>query len=294
MILGVDVGYSHTKVYGKDLEFSFKSTLEEGALDVFNSIQIEFEGKEYTIGENSKSCLYDNDMNKIDSVNFRLCLYTAIAKSMKNNTEEIQLVTGLPASYYKGQKEKLTNGLKNKKVTITLNGEPKRFTITDIIVFPQSSGVLLLNPDKLNGDVCVIDIGGYTVDLSYFNNKKLKKLETIELGMNVLAPEIVKVVRSFGNPCDILKVDDILDSKEIVRDNKIINIEAKLDEELKKHAILIENRLNGIDEYKFSKHIFIGGGSYRMKKFLDDGVEKDTIYINAKAFYLLGVNKFNG
>lgn len=295
MILGIDVGYSHTKVWGANGEFSFKSTIEEGILDICNSIKAEFEGGEYTIGENSSNCLYDNEVNKIESLNFNLCLYAAIGMAMKNTTnEDIKLVTGLPASYYKTQKDTLTKGLTNKTVNITINGEPKRFTITDVIVFPQSSGVLLLDPNKLKGDVCVIDIGGYTVDLSFFNNKNLKKLDTFELGMNILANSIVtKIKNEYTVSYDILKVDDLLDTKEIIKDNKVINIENLLNAELEKHAKLILNRLNGMKEYVTSKHIFVGGGSYRLGKFLlNEELDKDTIFTNAKAFYLLGVNKF--
>lgn len=291
MILGIDVGYSHTKVYGKNLEFSFKSTIEEGILDIGNAIRVDFEGKQYTVGENNG--LYATEVNKIRSENFRVCLYTAIAKSMENNIDDIQLVTGLPAQYYQSQKEELINELKNKKITITLNEVPKRFTITDVIVFPQSTGVLLLNPEKLNGDTCVIDIGGFTVDVSYFNNKKLRKLNTLELGMNVLANSLVQKIKSkYSVSYDVLKADDILDGKEIVKDNKGINIEDLIDETLEAHTKLMLNRLKGIQEYNISKHVFVGGGSLRLSKYLDAEIDRSTIYTNAKAFYLIGVEKF--
>lgn len=291
MILGIDVGYSHTKVYGKNLEFSFKSTIEEGILDIGNSIRVDFEGKQYTVGENNG--LYATDVNKIQSENFKVCLYTAIAKAMENNIDDIQLVTGLPAQYYKTQKEELINELKNKKVTITLNEVPKRFTITDVIVFPQSAGVLLLNPEKLNGDTCVIDIGGFTVDVSYFNNKKLRQLNTLELGMNVLAHSLVQKIKADHSVSyDVLKADDILDSKEIVKDNKTINIENLINKTLEAHTKLMINRLKGIPEYNISKHIFVGGGSLRLSKCLETEIDKSTIYTNSKAFYLIGVEKF--
>lgn len=292
MILGVDVGYSHTKVYGRNLEFSFKSTIEEEVLDISNSIKVEYNGKNYTIGENNG--LYATDINKIHSLNFKLCLYTAIAKAMKdNNIEEVKLVTGLPAQYYQSQKDELIKELMNQKITLTLNDVPKRFTITDVIVFPQSAGILLLDPNKLNGDTCVIDIGGFTVDISYFNNKKLRKLDTLELGMNVVGNNLVQKIKSeYGVSYDLLKVDDILNSKSIVKDNKVVNIENLIDEVLEKHTNLIINRLKGIQEYNISKHIYIGGGALRLSKYLKQDLDKDTIYINSKAFYKIGVEKF--
>lgn len=294
MILGIDVGYSHTKVIGANIEFNFKSTIEEGSLDIGNSIRVDFNGKTYTVGE--QNGLYATEINKMHSLNFKICLYTAIAKAMKDKTtEDIQLVTGLPAQYYQAQKEDLIKELQGKKVTITLNDEPKRFTITDVIVFPQSAGVLLLEPNKLKGDVCVVDIGGFTVDVSYFNNKKLRKLHTLELGMNVLANTLVQKIKAeYGVSYDVLKADDILDTNEIVRDGKAINIESLIDDVLESHTKLIENRLKGLQEYNLSKHIFVGGGSLRLSKFLDIEIDKDTVYTNAKAYYKIGCEKFEG
>ncbi|WP_415327403.1 StbA family protein, partial [Clostridium perfringens] len=268
MILGIDVGYSHTKVIGENILFSFKSTVEEGALDIGNALVVEYDGKTYTIGE--ENGLYATEINKIHSLNFQVCLFTAIAKAMGNKaTENIQLVTGLPAQYYQAQKDDLIKELKGKKVTITLNDNPKRFNITDVIVFPQSAGVLLLEPQRLTGDTCIIDIGGFTVDLSYFNNKKLRKLHTLELGMNVLANTLVQKIKAkYGVSYDVLKVDDILNNGEIIVDGKSQQITELIDEVLEQHTNLIMNRLKGIQEYNTSKHIFIGGGAKRLEKFI--------------------------
>lgn len=293
MILGIDVGYSHTKVIGENILFSFKSTVEEGSLDIGNALVVEYDGKTYTIGE--ENGLYATEINKIHSLNFQVCLFTAIAKAMGNKaTENIQLVTGLPAQYYQAQKDDLIKELKGKKVTITLNDNPKRFNITDVIVFPQSAGVLLLEPQRLTGDTCIIDIGGFTVDLSYFNNKKLRKLHTLELGMNVLANTLVQKIKAkYGVSYDVLKVDDILDNGQIIVDGKSQKITELIDEVLEQHTNLIMNRLKGIQEYNTSKHIFIGGGAKRLKNFIGiNSVDPDSIFTNAQAFYKIGCEKF--
>ncbi|MGU8484985.1 ParM/StbA family protein [Clostridium perfringens] len=293
MILGIDVGYSHTKTIGENICFTFKSTVEEGSLDIGNALVVEYDGKTYTIGE--ENGLYATEINKIHSLNFQVCLFTAIAKAMGNkSTEDIQLVTGLPAQYYQAQKDDLIKELKGKKVTITLNDSPKRFNITDVIVFPQSAGVLLLEPQRLTGDTCIIDIGGFTVDVSYFNNKKLRKLHTLELGMNVLANTLVQKIKAkYGVSYDVLKADDILNSGEIVVDGKAQQITELIDEVLEQHTNLIMNRLKGIQEYNISKHIFIGGGSLRLEKFIGiTNVDQNSFYTNAQAFYKIGCEKF--
>lgn len=296
MKIGVDVGYSHTKLWTSNGGSNFKSTIQEGILDVCNSIHIEYQGKEYTVGENSDTSLYDNSVNKIDSLNFKLCLFTAIANAMGEDQfidDNVKIVTGLPASYYNSQKDELIKELTDKSVDIVLNGKPKHFTIKEVIVFPQSAGVLLLEPEKLRGDVCVIDIGGFTVDVAYFNNKKLKKLETFELGMNVLGKSLVTAIKNeYDIAYDVLRADDLLDSQVIYKNGNPIEIDSLINKILGQHTELILNRLESIKEFNVSKRIFIGGGSLRLANNLGQKLDRDTIYTNSKAFYALGVSKF--
>lgn len=296
MILGIDVGYSHTKVKGGKHEDCFRSTIESSANDISNAIKIEYEGNEYTIGENMG--LYDTSPSKIESLNFKLCLFTAIARAMKSDTESIELITGLPVQYYKEQKAQLKNELEGKKVTLLLNGKPKHFQITKCLIFPQSAGLFLLNPEKFVGDVCVIDIGGFTVDISYFTGKNLQKFATLELGMNVLHNKLVQEIKAKETVSyDVLKAEEIIKTKTIIDKNADVKIiDDLVDDILKKHASLILNRVTGsVAEYNTSKRIFIGGGSVALKKYLPikDKIEtNDSIYANANAFYRVGVEKF--
>ena len=62
-IMGIDVGYSHTKTVtdmGKD---SFRSTVREGVIDInTGSTVIGFEGRELTIGEHGRITVDANKM----------------------------------------------------------------------------------------------------------------------------------------------------------------------------------------------------------------------------------------
>ena len=83
MIMGIDVGYSHTKVCTENGLDIFRSTVNEGAIDInVNSTKISFEGKDYTIGEKVGS--FSVKLNKINDTIFRLCLYSAIARNLRN------------------------------------------------------------------------------------------------------------------------------------------------------------------------------------------------------------------
>ncbi|MCM8710555.1 ParM/StbA family protein [Clostridium sp. SYSU_GA19001] len=293
MILGIDVGYSMTKTCSSKGIDIFMSTVEEGVNDINKAIVIEYEGIEYTIGE--KTGAFSTDINKINDLTFKLCLFTAISRAMKNNlVDEINLVTGLPIEYYKTQKQELVESLKGVRATVIYNGEPKRFTITNCLVFPQSAGLFVLNPSEFVGDNIIVDIGGLTVDVSYFNDMKLLKSRTYELGILKLYDKIIQIIKSiYGVSYDILKAESIIYTGNIIKDGNTINVKELVDEILKKHTEnILRNIKNGLSEYDTSKRIFIGGGSYILKDYLPVKIKQEDIYANAKAFYLIGVDKF--
>lgn len=291
MIIGADVGYSHTKVCYETGADIFQSTIEDGTTDINNSIKVEFEGKEFTIGENTG--LFSTDLNKINDHIFKLCLYTAIGRAVKQNNEPIELVTGLPVEYYKTQKEELRSSLEGKTINITINGEPKRFIIARCLVFPQSAGLFTL--EEFKGDNIVIDIGGLTVDISYFEGLKLSKFKTYELGMLKLYDTLVQTIKSeYGVSYDILKAQDIINNKEIIKDGTVVNANDTVQKVLKKHSErILKTVKNGLTEYDTAKRIFTGGGAINLKDYLPtDKLDNKNIFDNAKSFYLIGVRKF--
>lgn len=294
MILGIDVGYSNTKVFSKGGTDIFLSTVEEGTNEVNKkAIKVEFEEKEYTIAE--KTGKFSVDLNKIKDETFKLCLYTAIARQMKDTVADIELVTGLPAEYFKEQKQELIDSLEGKTINIVLNNKPKRFTITKCIVFPQSAGLFILNPkDFENNDNIVIDIGGVTVDVSAFNDMVLTKSGTYELGMLKLYDKLIQDIKShYSVSYDLLNAEKIIISKKIIKDGKGIDVTELVNRVLKNHAdTIIMNVKNGFKQYDTSNRNFVGGGAYRLRNYLPIDVKEDNIYTNAKAFYKIGVDKF--
>ncbi|OOM17234.1 StbA protein [Clostridium saccharobutylicum] len=296
MILGIDVGYSNTKVNGKDGTDIFLSTLEEGTNEVNKkAIKIEYKGKEYTIGEQTGD--FSTDLNKIHDPIFEMCLYTAIARQMKDTVEDIYLVTGLPAEYFKSQKQELIDSLEGKTINIVLNDNPKRFTIKKVLVFPQSAGLFILNPNEFeNNDNIIVDIGGVTVDVSVFSDMILLKTGTYELGMLKLYGKIIQSIKSdYSISYDLLEAEKRILTKKIIKDGKKIDITTLINKALKDHTqSIIRNIKNDFSEYNTYNRNFIGGGAYRLREYLPLEVQEDDIYTNAKAFYKIGVEKFEG
>lgn len=289
MIAGIDVGYTNTKYYTRAKQGLFKSTVQEGVIDINKSITLDYEGKEYTIGEKGA---YSVDLNKVDDITFKLCLYAAVAQVMRYGVEEIDLVTGLPIAYYSKQKLTLKNALEGKEIFIKFKGEQKLFTINRALVFPQSAGLVVLNPSEFKGNVIIIDIGGMTIDVSYFEGTKLIKYATYPNGMLKLYGKIIQHLNAeYGLNLSVL------DGERLITEDLYIN-DVKVDWGLKgfleEHTEEILRPIKLEFPYLNSKKVFIGGGAVTLKDFLPRSVaiKEDDIYANAMAFCQIGVEKF--
>lgn len=286
MIIGVDVGYTYVKTVTSEGEDIFRSTIREGSLDINKSITIEYQGREYTIGEKGS---YSVDLNKTQDETFQICMYTAIAKVMQHNSDEIDLVTGLPVGYYSSQKQILRDSLEGKDVFIKFNGRHKIFNINRCLIFPQSAGLFTLYPGLFQNDVLVIDIGGMTVDVSYFEGFKLIKYATYPMGMLKLYGEIIQSINA-EHAVNL----ELLDAERIIQEG--LEIEGKpvnIENHIRKHAEDILRPIKLEFPYKTSKKVFIGGGSVALKEYLKGPVSEADIFANARAFYEIGVSRFD-
>ena len=290
MIIGADVGYFNTKYTTKIKRSMFTSVIEEDTIGLNNSMTIKYEGKSYNIGSTGS---FASDSNKIDDLNFKLCLYTAIADSMSSPVDNsIQLVTGLPIAYYTTQKEVLRNSLLNNIVDLSFTKKgitsEKTFIISEVAIFPQSAGLMLLKPELFtkNNYNLVIDIGGYTTDVSLFKGKDLVRYRTFQRGMLKLNGLIRSNLSMYGYDMPLMEVSDLIAGVSTL--NSLVRAE-EIDSIIRKY---IDNILSDVkvefNEYKFSNLNYIGGGSKDLEKYLVGNVAADSIYVNSDAFYSVG------
>jgi plasmid segregation protein ParM len=285
MILGVDVGYTYVKTVTSEGEDILRSTIKEGSLDINKSITVELNGKEYTVGEKGS---YSVDLNKTQDDTFQICMYTAIARAMQHNSDEINLVTGLPVAFYSSQKKILKDSLEGKDVFIKLNGRHKIFTINRCLIFPQSAGLFIIYPELFQSNVLVIDIGGMTVDVSYFEGLKLIKYATYPMGMLKLYGEIIQTINS-----EFAVNLELLDAEKIIQEGmEIEGVSVNIEHIIQKHAEDILRPIKLEFPYKTTKRAFIGGGAVSLKEYLPGSVREEDIFANARAFYQIGVEKF--
>lgn len=297
-LLGIDNGYHFTKT-SKGLMFA--STIKKGKdIDLnTDTIQVTYDGKPYVIGANNGEYVADN--NKIDSLVTEICTFTAIAKSFPDEQLiECELVAGLPVAYYSKQKNEfkeklLSYGMKR----IEIKDKIYDIRIADASIYPQSAGVVFLKAkDVKNDDTLVIDIGGGTVDVSYFHGLKMLKWNTIPLGMLVLYSDLVQ----FLNPEYELKYKnyemyDLLKKGYITPKGKKVTLDI-LNDMIESHVNNIVTEIKRDFNTNSMNNIFvIGGGGKelfeRIKEnhFTNAELCSNAQFINAEAFKFIGEMK---
>lgn len=302
-ILGLDNGYYYTKTSEKQM---FISSFEEGKdIDInTDTIEIQLDNRNYIIGSKTGQFVADN--NKVDSKVTELCTLTAIAKSYPNDDIiECNLVAGLPVAYYATQKEDFKNklisyGMRNIHTKIGENKYKKQaIRITDVEVFPQSVGVVFMNAKNYkNETTLVIDIGGGTIDVSYFEGLKMVDKATYDEGMLVLFTKLSQFCNSkFETKFKPYDMDRIIQNDSFKTKEGSISTSV-FDFMINKHINDVMTEIKRQFKYNsVDNSLLIGGGSVRLEDklrphLIDPVLVDNAQFVNADAFALMGQMKF--
>ena len=298
LIIGGDIGHTNTKtcigLKQTDLDI-FRSSVGEVNEDILNKrkdIIITYKKQDYAIGTNYGDYSVEDDKSK-DEI-FKLCLFTAVSRVMKNNRiENVSLVTGLPINYYKKYRNALIESLEGETIRIQYLKQEKIMNFANVKPYPESAGIVILEKDKFRGPRIIIDIGGSTVDVSYFEGTSLIKATSYDLGMQKVYSKIAKYINEqYGTDYNVQAAERIVKSKNIVANDNEIEFDST--RYLNAHASEVLRRVKLDFPWKTSLKTFIGGGSVELKDFLPNGhkITYDNVFTNAKAFYWIGVGKY--
>ena len=171
-IIAIDLGTITTVIETEKKSQIFESRLKETS-DIQQLAEglLTFEKDDvtYEVGEGE----FQNNLFKYDKENFIDLIHFGISNNMKNGN--VKLVTGIPANQYNKFKDELKNKImNNNKIDLFVNGKHKKITIEECAVLPEGYPIFKSTPKELlmaNTKTVVIDIGGGTTDLSYFDEK---------------------------------------------------------------------------------------------------------------------------
>lgn len=284
MILGVDIGTYSVKTSTKVTFFS-KFTQEDSFTEI-NKMNIG--GVDYNIGEGE----FSTDWNKSRKDNTLILLYAAIAKSTKDNIN--QIVLGLPVQQYKKNKDTIIELVGSNKCT-TIN--KRNIIITDITVAPEGASTYYAMDIELrqmigNKQLIIIDIGGRTTDIVVFEGKKIIDVKTIPVGMLNIYQEIIDYVNSEYTESLNLEDGEIILKEGLFLDGELHDISfIKPILERNFNTIFKELQL----KYNVNKgYVYLtGGGSLTLKlafrnRLKNIVISKNPVFDNAIGFKKVG------
>lgn len=233
-VIGLDIGYSGTKVFYEKGYFCFPSyarKLSENMLNISSDMDILYRDDEtnevYMVGYNAQNMMMRDDTNDTDGElysrkrysdkRFRILAQTAIgiALANKHDNRDIVIQTGLPSSYVSGDEPAIKKAfVKKERFSLRIGaGEWVSFADLDlktenIYVLPQPAGALysvLINSDGtytsdarslLTSNVLVMDVGFGTFDFFGIQNRTIScKESSDELGMREVFDKTTKKIR---------------------------------------------------------------------------------------------------
>lgn len=289
MIKGLDNGYAFTK---DNERRCFPSAFSYTDKMISGSQKIIIDGKDYYVGVGSMTA----DVDKINSEVNKACTLMNLAIT---GAKEYYLVVGLPIGHYKTQHEKFRETILNyNKCKVEYLDEELKFTIHDVLVFPQGAAALF-TMQKIENCI-IIDIGGLTIDVAYITcangSPIIQKQNTWYNGMRKLYTDIIAQINlKYGLRLETSEAERILQKGLIVK-----GVEADLRFLQPKILEFIEPIIDELKLYYPTEtnpiYLCGGGAGYLYGAFERHlgivNMLKDAQYANAIGYYLIGLNKF--
>lgn len=271
-------------------------TLEEKSSDA-RSCVLEYDGRKVIIGEEAETADYTK--SKAKDIH-KLSTYAAIAQ-LVDDGDEVNLIIGCPLSIYMNVEERDAYKkfmIDEGSAVVVLNGKTKRFTIKNVIVCPEGSGIIYKNPNRYKDSLIgIIDIGGLNSNNCVYDRlTPIKSTSfTTNLGANIMRNELRQTLNSAFPEVNIQEwqIEDII-RKGHIKSRKKESAEI-ISEFLQGHVnnILQECVKKGwdIDNIDLT---FVGGGSKlfenEIKNIVPDAVISETAeWDNVEGFLAVGV-----
>ena len=282
MNLGIDRG----TVLTKTTTFSMRSIVEEvkGYSDISG---LEFSGEVLNIGQRQfiigDKGNFATDMLKSKDECTKILVYAAIVKSKPAANDKVNAVVGIPFGQYTLQKDEMVELISSSSpIAYEYEGKTGKFTINRVSVFPEGAGVYYAQGQSkyIGKRVLIVDIGGVSVDVALFDDKKLISYGSYPLGImklfSKMAKEINRIYQTEYTEWDM----DILLKRGITVDGQTVRKDF-LDTIMNDHATTIDNRIRReFDVRAMDEVLLAGGGGELLHDALYDHVPQAILVPN--------------
>lgn len=266
-----DSGKFQNKGIG-DKEVIFRTMVTE--IPKYNSYYdtvVELDGKFYAIGEGS----IDTSVTKMAEIH-RVCTLYAITQMFDDLSygEDVYLVMGSPIQTFENADHKqefvdFMMGDFGGVIEIKVNNKPFVFNLKDVLILPESCGVVQVHREKFqNRLVGVIDWGGLQVNgMIYDNGKPIKSTGfTRQLGGYALEEEIINKLNSMGYNYQEYELKYVIENPKEHEKDVVEFVAQKYLNAILQECQKMKWNINNIELF------FTGGTSDRLSRYI---VEKD-------------------
>ena len=322
LILSVDSGKYLTKAVGitessdDDLMEGKRVHLRSKMYDLADgdvelageSFIVNYEGRNVILGEQG-TIDGAGETNKATLLH-KLCIYTAITQYIKpNESTDVYMVLSCPLNLLKSveYKEEYKNFIMNdgKEVKIIVSGEEYAFTIKDITIKSEGSGVLYLNKERFYGcEVGLIDIGGLNMQFcKYINAVPQPESRFTEMtGSNKLIQDLKEDLEIFrkGKPVTFDQAEDALKSKVLRINNDDIDESREIIRQ-RIHKYITNDVIRNMTKRRISleliQPVIVGGTCINIKEELKDEIEnveiqEDPQWASAEGLFKIACAKY--
>lgn len=281
-VIGIDLGNANVKT---SKGIIFESKIKSGITKMNeNDIKVIYDGIEYTVGS------YDGALNiskkKYFKTAYKVNLLTAIGKSFKTNNIKTNIVVGVPVEMFNDKK--LTEEIKSHieaygPQKISINNIDKIINIENVEVFCESAVVFSDRERFKNQKTLVIDFGGGTIDISFWDGLNLTKARTYKEGMITLYENIIKQINGrFSTTLNSNIAIDMVGKKTYRIDQEDKNI-GFTDSIVETYVDGLTSYINQYFDVEAADSIqLIGGGAIQLENNIKDEYDKAILFPNAE------------
>lgn len=306
VVIAVDSGKYATKAVRRTASGEIKRMMFRTKMDETKEVTIsdrkscivKIDGKSYVVGDSAETVDYEK--SKAKEIH-RICAYTAVAKLLEPGEKEVVMAIGCPLSIFSNVEERANYKnyfMEETDIIININGERKDFVIKDIVVCPESSGIIFgHHKEYKNSMVGVVDIGGLNTNCAVYNklNPIKSTMFTTNLGANILMNDLKQLINSSFPEANIQdwQMETVI-SHGFIKSHKEESAEL-ITKFFEKHLrnILDECKRKGWDLNNLDL-VFVGGGSKLLEKEITKFTISGTVisasaeWDNAEGFLVVG------
>ncbi len=311
-IFGIDVGFGFTKATdGKEFAI-FKSLLGEatdiqfqmnlGNRKLADNLHVTIDGQDYFVGDfadqQSNVRQFTLDQEKLISEFVKILALTGLG-NLTDKYVPINVVSGLPVSYYKNYHKRFIKTLKGHHEIVYHRPDgtnvSRRLNVNKIRMMPQPLGSIfnflldengtMINKELAKQKIGVVDIGFQTTDFCVFDHLRYveRGSSTTDTGISKCFGVIAKKLRAeCGVSVELYRMYNAVETGSIKIKGKEYNITNLRDQVYAHAAGIIATDINRLwsDDWDIDTIIMTGGGSIELGRFLQPLMEGNVMSLN--------------